>query len=200
MKKYKVVFLGDEAAGKTSLVRRYMYGTFEEDVQATIGMDFQSKTVALDDGRSVRLQLWDTAGQERFRSLIPSYIRDAAAAVIVYDITKAKSFTSTRKWIEDVRTERGADAVIMLVGNKCDLSDNREVSTEQGKEQAAELSVMFEEVSAKAGDNVPNMFKQVAGVLPIPEADGDAAGAAAAPPVQLRAEANEQTKKKKCEC
>merc|ERR550525_1084046 len=112
--KYKVVFLGDEAAGKTSLVRRYMYDTFEDQVQATIGMDFQSKTVHLDD-RTVRLQLWDTAGQERFRSLIPSYIRDAAAAIVVSDITRRASFDGTRKWISEVRAERGESTVIVLV-------------------------------------------------------------------------------------
>ncbi len=82
--------------------------------QATIGIDFLSKTMYLED-RTVRLQLWDTAGQERFRSLIPSYIRDSTVAVVVYDITNANSFHQTSKWIDDVRTERGSDVIIMLV-------------------------------------------------------------------------------------
>uniref|UniRef100_A0A672SY66 RAB6B, member RAS oncogene family a n=1 Tax=Sinocyclocheilus grahami TaxID=75366 RepID=A0A672SY66_SINGR len=73
----------------------------------------------------VRLQLWDTAGQERFRSLIPSYIRDSTVAVVVYDITNVNSFQQTSKWIDDVRTERGSDVIIMLVGNKTDLADKR---------------------------------------------------------------------------
>ncbi|NXF13294.1 RAB6A protein, partial [Smithornis capensis] len=73
----------------------------------------------------VRLQLWDTAGQERFRSLIPSYIRDSTIAVVVYDITNLNSFQQTSKWIDDVRTERGSDVIIMLVGNKTDLADKR---------------------------------------------------------------------------
>jgi small GTP-binding protein len=77
------------------------------------------------EDRTVRLQLWDTAGQERFRSLIPSYIRDSSVAVVTYDITNKASFLNTAKWIEDVRTERGHDVVIMLVGNKTDLSDKR---------------------------------------------------------------------------
>ena len=88
------------------------------------GIDFLSKTMYLED-RTVRLQLWDTAGQERFRSLIPSYIRDSTVAVVVYDITNANSFHQTSKWIDDVRTERGSDVIIMLVGNKTDLSDKR---------------------------------------------------------------------------
>ena len=84
--KYKLVFLGDQSVGKTSIVTRFMYDTFDSSYQATIGIDFLSKTMYLED-RTVRLQLWDTAGQERFRSLIPSYIRDSSVAVIVYDIT-----------------------------------------------------------------------------------------------------------------
>ena len=110
-------------------------------VQATIGIDFLSKTMYLED-RTVRLQLWDTAGQERFRSLIPSYIRDSTVAVVVYDITNANSFHQTSKWIDDVRTERGSDVIIMLVGNKTDLSDKRQVSTDEG-ERKVTLSVGF---------------------------------------------------------
>ncbi|XP_048448483.1 ras-related protein Rab-6A-like [Rhincodon typus] len=102
----------------------------------------------------VRLQLWDTAGQERFRSLIPSYIRDSTIAVVVYDITNLNSFQQTSKWIDDVRTERGSDVIIMLVGNKTDLADKRQVSMEEGERKARELNVMYIETSAKAGYNV----------------------------------------------
>uniref|UniRef100_A0A182Q3P8 Uncharacterized protein n=1 Tax=Anopheles farauti TaxID=69004 RepID=A0A182Q3P8_9DIPT len=132
---------------------------------ATIGIDFLSKTMYLED-RTVRLQLWDTAGQERFRSLIPSYIRDSTVAVVVYDITNANSFHQTSKWIDDVRTERGSDVIIMLVGNKTDLSDKRQVSTEEGERKAKELNVMFIETSAKAGYNVKQLFRRVAAALP----------------------------------
>lgn len=131
------------------------------------------------EDRTVRLQLWDTAGQERFRSLIPSYIRDSTVAVVVYDITSiyfyynwiliffyfnfylildANSFHQTSKWIDDVRTERGSDVIIMLVGNKTDLSDKRQVSTEEGERKAKELNVMFIETSAKAGYNVKQVI------------------------------------------
>uniref|UniRef100_A0A3P8S5M6 RAB6A, member RAS oncogene family n=1 Tax=Amphiprion percula TaxID=161767 RepID=A0A3P8S5M6_AMPPE len=114
----------------------------------------------------IRLQLWDTAGQERFRSLIPSYIRDSAAAVVVYDITNVNSFQQTTKWIDDVRTERGSDVIIMLVGNKTDLADKRQVSIEEGERKAKELNVMFIETSAKAGYNVKQLFRRVAAALP----------------------------------
>ena len=95
------------------------------------------------EDRTVRLQLWDTAGQERFRSLIPSYIRDSTVAVVVYDITNANSFHQTSKWIDDVRTERGSDVIIMLVGNKTDLSDKRQVSTDEGERKVSILNLLI---------------------------------------------------------
>ncbi|XP_072285353.1 ras-related protein Rab-6B-like isoform X2 [Pyxicephalus adspersus] len=122
LRKFKLVFLGEQSVGKTSLITRFMYDSFDNTYQATIGIDFLSKTMYLED-RTVRLQLWDTAGQERFRSLIPSYIRDSTIAVVVYDITNLNSFQQTSKWIDDMRTERGSDVIIMLVGNKMDLPD-----------------------------------------------------------------------------
>jgi len=118
------------------------------------------------EDRTVRLQLWDTAGQERFRSLIPSYIRDSSVAVVVYDITNRNSFSAVFKWIDDVRAERGNDVIIVLVGNKTDLSDKRQVSTEEGEKKAKELEVMFIETSAKAGYNVKTLFKKIAQALP----------------------------------
>lgn len=141
------------------------------------------------EDRTVRLQLWDTAGQERFRSLIPSYIRDSSVAVVVYDISSmnniyiylhiivehqltlyaspdAKSFQNTKKWIDDVRAERGNDVIIVLVGNKTDLNDKREVTTQQGEDEAKKNNLMFVETSAKLGHNVKNLFKRIAQALP----------------------------------
>eukprot|EP00667_Euglena_gracilis_P018141 EG_transcript_19234 len=142
-----------------------MYDTFDKQYQATIGIDFLSQTMYLED-RTVRLQLWDTAGQERYRSLIPSYIRDSSVAVIVYDITNQQSFLNTSKWLEDVRAERGEDVLIMLVGNKTDLSDKRQVSIEEGETKAKEHNVMFIETSAKVGFNIKALFRKVASQLP----------------------------------
>ncbi|OPJ89358.1 ras-related protein Rab-41 isoform B [Patagioenas fasciata monilis] len=206
--------------GKTSLITRFMYDSFDNTYQATIGIDFLSKTMYLEDRtirlqlwdtagqerfrslipsyirdsavavivfdvtrqfpplfspsslpslawyQQVRLQLWDTAGQERFRSLIPSYIRDSTIAVVVYDITNLNSFQQTSKWIDDVRTERGSDVIIMLVGNKTDLADKRQITTEEGEQRAKELNVMFIETSAKTGYNVKQLFRRVAAALP----------------------------------
>ncbi|KAF7205957.1 ras-related protein Rab-6A isoform X2 [Nothobranchius furzeri] len=165
LRKFKLVFLGEQSVGKTSLITRFMYDSFDNTYQATIGIDFLSKTMYLED-RTIRLQLWDTAGQERFRSLIPSYIRDSAAAVVVYDITNVNSFQQTTKWIDDVRTERGSDVIIMLVGNKTDLADKRQITTEEGEQRAKEMNVLFVETSAKTGYNVKQLFRRVAAALP----------------------------------
>ncbi|KAJ2551677.1 GTPase Ryh1 [Coemansia sp. RSA 1933] len=165
LSKYKLVFLGEQSVGKTSIITRFMYDTFDTTYQATIGIDFLSKTMYLED-RTVRLQLWDTAGQERFRSLIPSYIRDSSVALVIYDITNRESFVQTTKWIEDVRAERGDEVIIVLVGNKTDLNDARQVSTEEGEKKSRDFNVMFMETSAKAGHNVKALFKNIALALP----------------------------------
>ncbi|KAH9552425.1 hypothetical protein CY35_09G066100 [Sphagnum magellanicum] len=167
--KYKLVFLGDQSVGKTSIITRFMYDKFDNTYQATIGIDFLSKTMYLED-RTVRLQLWDTAGQERFRSLIPSYIRDSSVAVIVFDVANRQSFLNTARWVEEVRTERGSDVIIMLVGNKTDLVDKRQVSIEEGDGKAREFGVMFIETSAKAGFNIKALFRKIAAALPGMEA------------------------------
>ncbi|EMS65503.1 Ras-related protein RABH1b [Triticum urartu] len=181
--KYKLVFLGDQSVGKTSIITRFMITALFGDkcaqaarpsfdllensggCNATIGIDFLSKTMYLED-RTVRLQLWDTAGQERFRSLIPSYIRDSSVAVIVFDVASRQSFLNTSKWIEEVRTERGSDVIIVLVGNKTDLVDKRQVSIEEGEGKAKDLGVMFIETSAKAGFNIKALFRKIAAALP----------------------------------
>lgn len=165
LKKFKLVFLGEQSVGKTSLITRFMYDTFDNTYQATIGIDFLSKTMYLDD-RTIRLQLWDTAGQERFRSLIPSYIRDSSVCVVVYDITNRNSFLNTSKWIDDVRAERGTDVIIVLVGNKTDLNDKRQVTVDEGEKKAKEYNIMFIETSAKAGYNVKALFRKIGHALP----------------------------------
>ncbi|KAL6855923.1 hypothetical protein ACP4OV_018725 [Aristida adscensionis] len=175
--KYKLVFLGDQSVGKTSIITRFMYDKFDTTYQATIGIDFLSKTMYLED-RTVRLQLWDTAGQERFRSLIPSYISDSSVALVVLDVSNkqilihllsvSRSFPPQNgsKWIDEVRTERGGDVIIVFVGNKTGLVDKRQVSTDEGEGKAKELNVMFIKTSAKAGFNIKPLFRKIAAALP----------------------------------
>lgn len=163
--KFKLVFLGEQNVGKTSLIARFMYDSWSETYEATIGIDFLSKTVYLDN-RTVRLQLWDTAGQERFRCLIPSYIRDSKIAIIVYDVTNMSSFINIGRWLEEVRNERGNDVIIMLVGNKIDLLEKRQIATIEGELKAKQLNIMFIETSAKNGFNVKHLFSRITSALP----------------------------------
>ncbi|AFZ79904.1 Ras-related rab6 small GTP-binding protein, putative [Theileria equi strain WA] len=157
----KIVLLGEQSAGKTSIVTRFVYDHFIPAYAATIGIDFLSKTVTA-NGKTMRLQLWDTAGQERFRSLMPSYIRDSSAAIVVYDITNRDSFTRTKQWVQEIKDMRGDKAVIVIVGNKTDLLDKRKVSYEEGESHAKEMNCLFRETSAKNGDNVHELFNLVA--------------------------------------
>ncbi|MBA0743580.1 hypothetical protein Gogos_006246 [Gossypium gossypioides] len=156
--KYKLVFLGDQSVGKTSIISRFMYDKFDNNYQATIGIDFLSKTMYLED-RTVRLQLWDTAGQERFRSLIPSYIRDSSVAVIVYDVASMVSFHSV--FFFHYLIVRLLVQVIVFYA--CFF---RQVSVEEGEAKARDINVMFIEASAKAGFNIKALFRKIAAALP----------------------------------
>jgi Ras-related protein Rab-6A len=168
--KYKLVFLGDQSVGKTSIINRFIFDTFDGKDHPTVGIDFISKTLWYDD-KGVKLQLWDTAGQERFRSLIPSYIRDCTVAILVYDITSENSFNNLSKWIEDVRAERGNDVILVIVGNKVDLVEKRAITKETAENFSKEHETLYMEVSAKIGDNVNNLFYSIAAILPGNEAN-----------------------------
>lgn len=159
--KFKIVFLGNQNVGKTSIIHRFIYETFEENYQATIGIDFMSQKMFVED-KIIILNLWDTAGQERFKSLIPSYIKDSAVAIVCYDVTNVESFQSVEKWIEDARAIREDDVLLILVGNKADCEATRQVTQEQGMELASKLNLLFFETSAKTGANIKTMFNDLA--------------------------------------
>ena len=114
------------------------------------------------EDKIIILNLWDTAGQERFKSLIPSYIKDAAVAIVVFDVTNKQSFTSVDKWIEDARSLREDDVLLILAGNKCDLGDQRQVSQEEAQSYAKEKDLMYFETSARQGTNIKSVFNALA--------------------------------------
>ena len=159
--KYKIVFLGNQSVGKTSIIHRFIYDSFDDSYQATIGIDFMSQKMYVED-KIIILNLWDTAGQERFKSLIPSYIKDSAVAIVCYDVTSRDSFLSVDKWIEDAKALRDDDVLLILAGNKTDMADHRQVSTEEGKEYAEKMNLLFFETSAKSGANIKVLFNELA--------------------------------------
>ncbi len=169
--KYKIIFLGDQGVGKSSILNRFAQDKFEQNYQATIGLDFHSKNITIEN-TSIRLLLYDTAGQEKFKSLIPMYIRDANIIIVVYDITSnfgfnfnkiylilvKETFNHTIQWLNECKDLKREDAIFCLVGNKVDLSDKRSVTVGEAEALAKEKGLIFQEVSAKSGLNVNNLF------------------------------------------
>ena len=155
--KYKLIFLGDQGVGKSCILNRFMNNTFTEEYQATIGLAFQSKNVQIDN-QDIHLLLYDTAGQEKFRSLIPMYTRDANIILLVYEVTSKDSFLHLNHWLNDLTTVKKDEVIFVVVGNKTDLEDKREVSREEGEQFAKDNDYLFAEVSAKTGEGFPDLF------------------------------------------
>lgn len=154
---FKFLVIGSAGTGKSSLLNNFIGNKFKEDRCHTIGVEFGSKIVNI-GGKSTKLQIWDTAGQERFRSVTRSYYRGAAGALLVYDITSRDSFNALSNWLRDARTLASPNIVILLVGNKKDLEDSREVTFTEASQFAQENELVFLETSAKTGENVEEAF------------------------------------------
>ena len=155
--KYKLIFLGDQGTGKSSILNRFVEDKFDSNYQATIGLDFQSKNIQIDN-QDIHLLLYDTAGQEKFRSLIPMYTREANIIILVYDITRKDSFLHIPSWINELTNVKIEDIIFVLVGNKIDLNNERNVSFEEGKKFAEEHNFVFQEISAKTGIGFSELF------------------------------------------
>ncbi len=159
----KIIFTGDIYVGKTSIINVLMGQKFNNDYEASIGVDFFSKTIKY-KGKIIKLQIWDSAGQEKFRSLIPNYIRGSSLVFIVYDISNKKSFDSVQSWVNFINNIENSN--IVIVGNKIDLENKREVSYEEGKKFCEEQNYDFFEVSAKNDNNLNNMLYNSIASLP----------------------------------
>ena len=155
--KYKIMVLGESRVGKTSLIKRYTKDQFGGVYLTTVGMDFQDKIIEIED-KKVRLQIWDTAGQERFRNVTKSYFQSSQGLVLVYDITDRESFEKLNFWVDNIKNNAPENAKFILVGNKCDLANERKVSYEEGENYAKNLNIKFFEASARDGTNVNELF------------------------------------------
>ncbi|KAI0242702.1 Ras-related protein Rab-43 [Lamellibrachia satsuma] len=159
---FKIVLIGDAGVGKTCVVQRFKSGTFVERHGNTIGVDFTMKTLNL-DGKRIKLQIWDTAGQERFRTITQSYYRSANGVIITYDITKKESFNNVTRWLEDVKRYAACNIAQLLIGNKKDLEEIREVPFSSAQSLAAHYGMLdVLETSAKENVNIEDAFVKLA--------------------------------------
>lgn len=159
---FKVVMMGDKATGKSSIVVRFTKDVFQDNMTTTIGAAFASKDVRVEDGALARLQIWDTAGEEMYRAMTRSFFREAAAGVVVYDVTSAASYASCRSWLRDFR-DACPDSVAVLVGNKADLEPR--VARADAAAFAEAEGVAFFDVSAKTGMRIADVYQYIAQTL-----------------------------------
>lgn len=167
----KVVLLGDSGVGKSSIILRFVADNFKADADATIGAAYMGKIMQF-SGKSIKFNIWDTAGQERFHTLAKMYYRDANAAIIVYDITKADSFEGLKRWYEELSQNGPRDLVKLIIGNKEDLVATEVVSPTEVAAYAKSIGAVFKKTSAKTSTGVESVFREVAGIMfPEPGAD-----------------------------
>ncbi len=153
----KVILLGDGRVGKTSLAVRYIQGKFQANYKPSLGVDFLIKRVTVGN-RKLRILVFDTAGQESISSIRKKYYYGAHGAVIVYDVTRRKTFENITVWINEVKEQVG-EIYTVIVGNKTDLVEEREVSREEAEAFAKELGADYLETSALSGENVTDLFQ-----------------------------------------
>ena len=159
--KIKIMIIGESLVGKTALITRYTNNSFSGTYLTTVGIDFQTKLININD-KTIKVELWDTAGQERFRNIAKNYFQSSDGFLIVYDITSKDSFEKLSFWNEQVNLNAPEKTKYIIVGNKKDLEEKREVKTEEGANFAKENNVQFYETSAKDGTNVNEVFELLA--------------------------------------
>ena len=157
----KILVIGESSVGKSSLLLQFTDNAFDNMQIATIGVDYKEKLVEI-NGEAVKLAIWDTAGQERFRSLTPSFYRGCQGIIVVYDISNRESFTRVENWLSELEVySTHQDVVKMLVGNKCDLKDERAVTQAEGLKCARKHQMMFIEASAKTSEGVVCAYEEL---------------------------------------
>ena len=154
---FRYIIVGDMAVGKSCILLQFTENKFRHQHDLTIGVEFGGKIVNVND-KTIKIQIWDTAGQEAFQAITRTYYKGAIGALLVYDITRRETFEHIAKWIEEVRANSSKDTYLILIGNKIDLENKRQVGKEEGEEFAKKNGIMFLETSAKTTENVSEAF------------------------------------------
>ena len=170
---YKVVLLGEAGVGKTSIINQFINEEFLEDQETTTGATFSSKEVETKSGKTIKFVVWDTAGQEKFRSLTKMFYKDAIAAILVYDITRKKSFEElSNYWSEQIKESSASKNIIIgIAANKSDLIDEEEVEESEGRKLAEGLNAIFKRTSAKNQSGINDLFEAIANKIVDPNYD-----------------------------
>jgi small GTP-binding protein len=155
----KFIIIGDSSVGKSNIISQYKEGKFDEGTQPSIGVQFIAKNVELDQ-KIFRLQIWDTAGQENFRAMTKIYYKNSSCAFIVYDITEKDTFHHVESWIKECKKVAPETILFVLIGNKNDLDEKRDITYDEGKNFAQKHNMLFFETSAKNGNNIDEIFKE----------------------------------------
>lgn len=157
---FKIVLIGDSFVGKSNILSKYLKNEFNEDSKATVGVEFGSKATTI-EGHSIKVQIWDTAGQERYKAITNAYYKGALGAFLVYDITRKETFDNVDKWISELKTNGSKNISILIIGNKCDLDDKRQITKADAEQKAKNYNVAYMETSALSGENIEVAFETI---------------------------------------
>ena len=159
----QLLIIGDSSVGKTSIISRYANGTFKEEYLATVGLDYYTKDEIIDN-KTIQIKLWDTAGQERFKALTQNYFRNAEGVLLVYDVTSTESFDNLKYWISSIKDnmkQQDMNIPLIIIGNKIDMEDSREIIKENAEKFAGENNYKYFETSAKTGVGVDDAIREL---------------------------------------
>ena len=160
---FKVVLVGESGVGKTSIITQFIEQTFQEDIQSTTGGTFSTKSVVCDGGKVLKFEIWDTAGQEKYRSLTTMFYKDANAAVMVYDVTRADSFEEIKNyWSNQIKDNSPENIILAIAANKSDLIEQETVDEGEARNFAKELNAIFVTTSAKSSEGINSLFEEIA--------------------------------------